>query len=312
MQTPIKITQRPSPNRTIGRQGHIPDFIVLHTSGASFTSAVNTILNPTSQASYHFVISSSGEIVQAVSIENMAWANGTTNSGDNRDNRHSTIPAVRERRVNANLYSISIAFGDMPAGNPSEAQLNAAVQLIRHIRSEVQRIYKFTIPLARTNIVGHDQITPITRPDCPGKRFPWDELMRRLNNDNINNNDSGSTSINVSNIGNTANNTANTANNTAAVNGDGLTMSQYNELLSKINQLEADNKQLRENLDRWTTNSRIRYAWVDSNMPSWARGTITKLTSRGWLQGVDAAGRLQLSDDMLRLFVILDRANAFE
>ena len=286
----MNITQRPSPNRTVGRQRHTPDIIVIHTTGGTFTSAINTILNPASQASYHFVISGRGEIVQAVEIENMAWANGTTNTGDNRDNRHSTIEAVRNRRVNANLYTVSIAFGDMPTGIPSEAQINAVVWLIRHIRAEVQRIYGFTIPFTRAHIVGHNEITPITRPDCPGRRFPWEELMRRLNSGS----DNGS------------------GNESESGNNEGeLTMSQYQELLNKINQLEADNKQLRADLERWTTNSRIRYAWVDSNMPAWARPTITKLTQRRILLG-DENGRLNLSDDMLRLFVILDRAGAFD
>ncbi|MCL1882132.1 MAG: cell wall hydrolase, partial [Defluviitaleaceae bacterium] len=144
-------------------------------------SAINTILNPANQVSYHFVISREGEIIQAVGIENMAWANGTTNSGDNRDNRHSTIPTIVERRINANLYSVSIGFGDMPTGNPSEQQLASAVSLIRHIQSEVERIYNYTIPLTRARIIGHNEVTPRTRPDCPGRSFPFDELIRRLN-----------------------------------------------------------------------------------------------------------------------------------
>ena len=298
----MQITQRPSPNRTIGRQRHTPDLIVLHTTGGTFTSAINTILNPSSQASYHFVISKSGEIVQAVDIENMAWANGTTNSGDNRDNRHSTIEVVRTRRVNANLYSISVAFGDMPTGIPSEAQINAVVWLIRYIRTEVERIYKFTIPFARTNIVGHNEITPITRPDCPGRRFPWDEIMQRLNSivvSNVTKEDKKTVDENGKSDKNETNNNDNN-------NGDELTMSQYQELSNRIKQLEADHKQLRADLERWTANSRIRYAWNDSNMPAWARGYVTQLMQAGHLRG-DEQGRLQLSDDLLRSLVISGR-----
>lgn len=177
----MRITQRPSPNRNIGRQGHIPDFIVFHTTGGSFQSAINTILNPANQVSYHFVISRKGEIIQAVDLENTAWANGTTNNGDNRDNRHSTISVVRERRINANLYTVSIGFGDMPAGNPSPQQIDAAVALVRHIRLEIERIYNYTIPITRNHIIGHNEITPITRPNCPGRAFPFDDIIRRIN-----------------------------------------------------------------------------------------------------------------------------------
>lgn len=53
------------------------------------------------------------------------------------------------------------------------------------------------------------------------------------------------------------------------------------------------------------------YAWVDDNMPEWARDTISKLHSNGYLKG-DENGKLNLTDDMLRIMVVLDRAGAFE
>jgi len=176
----MQITQRPSPNRNTGRQNQTPDFIVCHITGGSFTSAVNTILNAANQVSYHFVVSHDGTVVQAVKIEDTAWANGTTNSGDNRDNRHSTIPAVRERRRNANQFTVSIGFADSSGGELAAAQLTAGVALIGHIRDEVRRIYRFNIPIARSNIIGHFEINPITKPNCPGPRFPFDEILRRV------------------------------------------------------------------------------------------------------------------------------------
>jgi len=127
-------------------------------------------MNGENEVSYHFVISKSGEIVQAVDIANTAWANGTNNTtGDNRNNQHSTLAIVRERPVNANLFSISIGFSDMTAGNPSPSQLTAVVDLINHINSEVVSLYGHTIPFTFNNIVGHNEITPLTRPNCPGR-----------------------------------------------------------------------------------------------------------------------------------------------
>jgi len=179
----FNITQRLSPNMTKGRQGQIPDHFCLHTSGGTFTSAVNTVLNPASQVSYHFLISKAGEIVQFVNIENWAWANGTNNSGGNLDNSRSTLELVRQRRLNANWYTVSISCGDMPAGNPSKEQLNACAWLIRHINRELQRIYGVQIPLRRDRVVGHGEITPVTRSGCPGRAFPFDELIRLANNE---------------------------------------------------------------------------------------------------------------------------------
>ena len=176
----MQITQRPSPNRNTGRQGQTPDFIVCHITGGSFTSAINTITNAANQVSYHFVVGRDGAIVQAVNIEDTAWANGTTNSGDNRDNRHSTIPAVRERRRNANQFTVSIGFADSSGGELSAAQLSAGVELIWHIRNEVRRIYGFEIPMTRSHIIGHFEINPLTRANCPGPRFPFGEIIQRL------------------------------------------------------------------------------------------------------------------------------------
>lgn len=58
------------------------------------------------------------------------------------------------------------------------------------------------------------------------------------------------------------------------------------------------------------TNKMI-YAWVDDNMPEWARPTITKLVNLGFLKG-DEEGKLNLDDNMLRILVILDRAGNFD
>lgn len=52
------------------------------------------------------------------------------------------------------------------------------------------------------------------------------------------------------------------------------------------------------------------YAWVDSNMPDWARPTITKLINKGYLKG-DENGKLGLDDNMLRMLVINDRAGIY-
>jgi hypothetical protein len=51
------------------------------------------------------------------------------------------------------------------------------------------------------------------------------------------------------------------------------------------------------------------YNYIDQNMPDWAKPTIQKLASSGFLQG--DGGGLGLTGDMLRILVILDRASAF-
>lgn len=57
-------------------------------------------------------------------------------------------------------------------------------------------------------------------------------------------------------------------------------------------------------------NAAIRWAYIDGNLPEWARPTISKLYREGHLKG-DEKGSLELSEVMMRLLVILDRAGVF-
>jgi N-acetyl-anhydromuramyl-L-alanine amidase AmpD len=181
----MTITRRNSPNQSAGRRNEVPDFIVLHTTGKTTGSAINTVMNPAAGVSYHFIVSQTGEITQAVNIRDTAWASGTTTDGGNRDPRHSTHTVIRERRVNANLYTVNIGFGDMNLNGwgLTEAQIETGAWLIKYIRDEVERIYGHEIPLTREFIIGHNEIVPRHRPNCPGSRFPWYTLMRKLQED---------------------------------------------------------------------------------------------------------------------------------
>lgn len=78
-----------------------------------------------------------------------------------------------------------------------------------------------------------------------------------------------------------------------------LTMTQYEELKQMITNLSAK------------IPTQMRYGYVDDNMPEYAKPTIRKLMSNGFLKG-DSSGNLDLSDDMLRMLVILDRSGAFD
>lgn len=53
------------------------------------------------------------------------------------------------------------------------------------------------------------------------------------------------------------------------------------------------------------------YAYVDQNMPEWARPTIQKLKDKGLLKG-DENGLLRLTDEMLTQFVVNDRAGLYD
>ena len=85
-------------------------------------------------------------------------------------------------------------------------------------------------------------------------------------------------------------------------------MSQYEEIKALLevqaNEIRAIAQAVAE-----LSNPMI-YKFVDDNMPVWARPTIEKLVSKGYLQGDDNG--LGLTDEMLRIFVVNDRAGLYD
>jgi LysM repeat protein len=53
-------------------------------------------------------------------------------------------------------------------------------------KQELQKIYSKKIPIIRERVVGHNEIAPIERPDCPGRKFPFDELIKLASDTNKN------------------------------------------------------------------------------------------------------------------------------
>lgn len=53
------------------------------------------------------------------------------------------------------------------------------------------------------------------------------------------------------------------------------------------------------------------YNYIDDNMPDWAKPTIQKMVKKGFLKG-DESGCLGLSDELLRMFVVNDRAGLYD
>lgn len=179
----MNIIKRNSPNQG-SRNGWKPDMIVCHITEGSYSGAVSWLCNPVSGVSANFVVSQKGEVTQLVDIQNMAWCNGTSTDPSSRVYYgKSSLELVRSRKTNANYYTISIefeGFWNKTKGKLTSAQFKAAVELMQHIRSEVKRIYGITIPVDRQHIVGHFEISPVTRPYCPGEAFQFEELIQNL------------------------------------------------------------------------------------------------------------------------------------
>lgn len=180
----MQINQRVSPNKEMGRAGWKPDMIVCHITEGSYVGAVQWLCNPVAQSSAHFVVAQDGRVTQLVAIKDTAWCNGTgIISTVNNYYGNSTLALVKSRKTNANKYTISIEHEGVwkeTHGKLTEKQLATTIELVAYIRNEVKQIYGVVIPLDREHLVGHYQITPINKPNCPGAEFQFATIISTL------------------------------------------------------------------------------------------------------------------------------------
>jgi N-acetylmuramoyl-L-alanine amidase len=158
------------------RNGWFPLAIVNHVVAGSATSCDNwfrSLNNKVSSA--HFCVAADGTIRQYVKLEDMAWANGLTTQAIGQ----ARAALVRRLNVNPNLYTVSIEH-EGHDGTLTEKQFEATVWLHRYIRDEVKRIWSYEIPFNRSHVLGHHEIDPVRKPNCPGRHFPWQRLISSL------------------------------------------------------------------------------------------------------------------------------------
>lgn len=76
---------------------------------------------------------------------------------------------------------------------------------------------------------------------------------------------------------------------------------KFNEMVNVVSDLCVDVRSIK---------NKMIYNYIDCNMPEWARPTIQKLVDKGCLKG-DENG-LNLTDELLRILVINDRAGLYD
>ena len=135
------------------RDGNPIKYICVHISAGTLSSMDNTFANPTSEVSANYGIGLNGEIHQYVDDDKVAWANGGV--------LNPTAQIVKDNLwVNQNKISLSVENEGYDLGKAPESQLNALVELIRTLAT------KYGIPLDRTHIIGHREVTT-KKPTCP-------------------------------------------------------------------------------------------------------------------------------------------------
>lgn len=129
--------------------------IVLHHSASDLDTTIYDINrwhlgNGWSGIGYHYVI----------------YADGTIYRGrpENKIGAHAYQDVKRE----ANSDGIGICMiGNFQYSQPTGAQMNSLVELIKDIRSRYPNL----------PVIGHKDVMATA---CPGKLFPWDDLYKRL------------------------------------------------------------------------------------------------------------------------------------
>ncbi len=171
-----------SPNNG-ARFGHKPDMICCHCTDAPIGSVVNWFMNPDSEVSAHFAVSKAGKIHSFVPLERAAWCNGTNTTDPAAHNHYSRALSelVRQRRTNANFYTVSIEFEDWETGDLTEKQYQAGLWLMRFIAEKMKVLFGVDFSADREHIIGHYEVNPYSKASCPGKDFPFERFISDLN-----------------------------------------------------------------------------------------------------------------------------------
>lgn len=177
-----EIAKTPESNYKKGRGGWTPGLISLHICEGSYNGSISWFQNSKSGVSAHFVVSAKGEVTQCVKIEDTAFVNGTTisTSTDSRYFGNSTNGIVKQRKTNANNYTVGIEFEGFAKNGictMTAEQKSTAIELIAFIIDYTKKKYGTNIPIDRSRICGHYEITPQTKPFC-GRGFPYDDIIK--------------------------------------------------------------------------------------------------------------------------------------
>jgi N-acetylmuramoyl-L-alanine amidase len=160
----IKHIGCPSSNFRQGRPaGHRPEAIVIHIMDGSFAAGESVFLDPSTQKSAHYGISTVGEVHQYVDESDTAFHAGIVV----RPQWQLLKPGV-----NPNFYTIGIEHAGKPDDIWPDIQLATSTALIGEIAS------RWGIPLDDQHIIPHHIIR--ASKTCPGNWLDMQSLIRRV------------------------------------------------------------------------------------------------------------------------------------
>ena len=129
----MRIERRSSPHRIAGREGHVPSWIVLHTTVGSFDSAAWWFEDPDSGVSAHYLVGLDGRVASFADEEDAARHAG-------RLVRPSAARAIEAAHAEIDVNLITIGIELVDDGDPhdverTDAQYAAAARLVARAAS---------------------------------------------------------------------------------------------------------------------------------------------------------------------------------
>lgn len=162
-----------------GHGNYIPSMIVCHINN-TYGSAIKRFYDEAAEVSAHFVIRRDGFVKQVISLDDSAWANGTSiREESDIYYEFSTSPLINTIKDNANYYTFSIEHESFD-GTLTDKQFESTIKVMKEIIKYLKDKYNYDFIIDREHIIGHNEVNPIVRTKCPGSEFPFDKIIKEL------------------------------------------------------------------------------------------------------------------------------------
>lgn len=176
----------PTGNFTPGHAGR--KAVVGHIAVGSYLSVVQEFTAP-KQKSSHFLVGRNGQVAQFVSVYDTSYANGLTWSSTRKcwiDPQGIALKPPRSAPswvglippTNPNLVTVTIEREGRPEDPVTEAMDAATVRILKFLGTLFPAFRTYT---PHVNLIGHNEISPVNRPFCPGPHFDYEGLAKAAN-----------------------------------------------------------------------------------------------------------------------------------
>ena len=155
----VDIEWKGTPHYTNGRYGMEVCAIVIHTMAGSLDGCTSWFQNPASKVSSHYGVGLDGRVHQYVKLTDSSWANGVLQAG----NQWQYLVG---NAINPNYQTITVETEDRGLGSTAvtDEMYDATLAVCRQVVAKFPRI---------TYLMGHNIISPRSRPQCCGDRW-WE------------------------------------------------------------------------------------------------------------------------------------------